>query len=43
MVHGHGSAATAHTSADMELLREACRKVARRVKPHLERNLLDQS
>jgi glutamate-1-semialdehyde 2,1-aminomutase len=35
MVHGHGSASTAHTSEDMEFLREACKKVARRVKPHL--------
>ena len=35
MVQGHGSAATAHTSDDMELLREACRRVARRVKRHL--------
>jgi len=35
MVHGHGSAATSHSDEDMEFLREACRKVARRVKPHL--------
>jgi glutamate-1-semialdehyde 2,1-aminomutase len=35
IVHGHGSAATAHTEQDMELLEEACRKVARRVKPYL--------
>jgi len=35
MVHGHGSAATTHTEEDMEFLKEACRKVARRVKPYL--------
>ena len=42
MVHGHGSAATAHSSEDMEFLKEACRRVARRVKPHLWRNLRDR-
>jgi glutamate-1-semialdehyde 2,1-aminomutase len=35
MVQGHGSAAASHTAQDMEFLREACRRVARRVKPHL--------
>jgi len=35
VVQGHGSAATTHTDEDMELLREACRRVARRVKPYL--------
>jgi len=35
LVHGHGAAATAHTEKDMEQLEEACRKVARRIKPHL--------
>jgi glutamate-1-semialdehyde 2,1-aminomutase len=35
MVHGHGSAATSHSDEDMEFLREACRRVARRVKPYL--------
>jgi glutamate-1-semialdehyde 2,1-aminomutase len=35
MVQGHGSAATSHSDEDMEHLREACRRVARRVKPHL--------
>ncbi len=35
IVHGHGSAATSHTTEDMDLLKEACRKVARRVKPYL--------
>jgi glutamate-1-semialdehyde 2,1-aminomutase len=32
LLHGHGAAAASHTDDDMELLREACRKVARRVK-----------
>jgi glutamate-1-semialdehyde 2,1-aminomutase len=36
MVQGHGSAATAHTDEDMELLKNACRRVARRVKPYLK-------
>jgi hypothetical protein len=35
LVQGHGSAATAHTDEDMELLRNACRRVARRVKPFM--------
>ena len=35
MVHGHGSAATAHTDEDMDFLKEACRRFARRVKPYL--------
>jgi glutamate-1-semialdehyde 2,1-aminomutase len=35
LVQGHGAAATAHTDEDMEIFREACRKVARRVKPYL--------
>ena len=35
MVQGHGSAASAHSDDDMEFLREACRRVARRVKPFL--------
>jgi glutamate-1-semialdehyde 2,1-aminomutase len=35
MVHGHGAAATAHTDGDMEFLKEACRRVARRVKAFL--------
>ena len=34
MVHSHGSAATTHTEDDMELAREACRRVARRVNPY---------
>ena len=35
VVHGHGSASTAHSEEDMELLKEACREVAIRVKPYL--------
>jgi len=35
VVHGHGAASTAHTDEDMELLKEKCRRVARRVKPYL--------
>jgi glutamate-1-semialdehyde 2,1-aminomutase len=35
LVQGHGSAAAAHSDEDMEFLREACRRVARRVKPYL--------
>lgn len=34
LVQGHGAAATAHTDEDMEALREACSRVARRVKRH---------
>jgi glutamate-1-semialdehyde 2,1-aminomutase len=34
LVMGHGSAATSHTDDDMELLKDACRKVARRIKPY---------
>jgi glutamate-1-semialdehyde 2,1-aminomutase len=36
LVQGHGSAATAHTDEDMERLRDACRAVARRVKPYMK-------
>jgi glutamate-1-semialdehyde 2,1-aminomutase len=32
---GHGSVSTAHTQADVHLMREACRRVARRIKPSL--------
>jgi len=35
MVHGHGAAATAHTEQDMQHLENACRRVARRIKPYL--------
>jgi len=31
-IKGHGAASTAHTEADMDLLGDACRRVARRVK-----------
>jgi glutamate-1-semialdehyde 2,1-aminomutase len=33
--HGLGSVTTAHTEADIDLLGEACRRVARRFKAHL--------
>jgi glutamate-1-semialdehyde 2,1-aminomutase len=35
LVQGHGSAATVHTDENMERLRDACRAVARRVKPYM--------
>lgn len=35
LVHGHGSASTAHTDADMDFLEDACRRAARRIKPRL--------
>ena len=35
MLHSHGGVSTAHTEADIEFLSDACRRVARRVKPHL--------
>ena len=35
LVHGHGSTATTHTDNDMEFLKEACRKAARRFKPYM--------
>ena len=35
LVHGHGAVATAHTERDMEQLENACRSVARRIKPYL--------
>jgi glutamate-1-semialdehyde 2,1-aminomutase len=34
LVHAHGAAATTHTENDIEQLEEACRKVARRIKPY---------
>jgi glutamate-1-semialdehyde 2,1-aminomutase len=34
-VHGHGAVATAHTEADIDLLADACRRAARRIKPYL--------
>jgi len=35
VVHGHGAVSTAHTEADIGLLDQACRRVARRFKAHL--------
>jgi glutamate-1-semialdehyde 2,1-aminomutase len=35
MLHSHGAVSTAHTEADIDLLGEACRRVARRIKPYL--------
>ncbi len=34
-LHSHGGVSTAHTEADIDLLGEACRRVARRIKPYL--------
>jgi len=35
MLHSHGAASTAHTEGDIDLLGEACGRVARRIKPYL--------
>jgi len=35
LIHGHGALSTAHTEADIAFLSEACRRVARRIKPYL--------
>ena len=35
LVHGHGAAAMAHADQDMQHLENACRRVARRIKPYL--------
>jgi glutamate-1-semialdehyde 2,1-aminomutase len=35
VIHGHGAISTAHTEADIDLLGETCRKVARRFKAYL--------
>jgi glutamate-1-semialdehyde 2,1-aminomutase len=35
VVHSHGAVSTAHTEVDLEVLAEACRRVARRIKPYL--------
>jgi len=35
LVHGHGGISTAHTNDEVKLLGDACRKVARRVKPYM--------
>ena len=35
LLHSHGAISTAHTEEDLDFLGEACRRVARRIKPHL--------
>jgi glutamate-1-semialdehyde 2,1-aminomutase len=35
VLHSHGGVSTAHAESDIELLGEACRRVARRIKPYL--------
>jgi glutamate-1-semialdehyde 2,1-aminomutase len=35
MLHSHGGVSTAHTEEDIEFLGQACRRVARRIKPYL--------
>ena len=35
MLHSHGAVSIAHTEEDIDLLGEACRRVARRIKPYL--------
>jgi glutamate-1-semialdehyde 2,1-aminomutase len=35
IMEGHGAATTAHAAADIDFLNEACRRVARRIKPYL--------
>jgi glutamate-1-semialdehyde 2,1-aminomutase len=35
MLHSHGAVSTAHTEEDVDILGEACRRVARRIKPYL--------
>jgi glutamate-1-semialdehyde 2,1-aminomutase len=35
ILHSHGAVSTAHTEEDVDILGEACRRVARRIKPHL--------
>ena len=35
MLHSHGGLSTAHTEQDIEFLGQACRRVARRIKPYL--------
>ena len=35
VVHGHGALSTAHTELEVNLLAEACQRVARRIKPYL--------
>ena len=35
MLHSHGAVSTAHSEEDFDFLGEACRRVARRIKPYL--------
>lgn len=35
LIHGHGAASMAHTEEDIAFLGNACRRVARRIKPYL--------
>ncbi|MEJ2735692.1 MAG: aminotransferase class III-fold pyridoxal phosphate-dependent enzyme [Anaerolineae bacterium] len=35
MLHSHGAVSTTHTEEDIDLLGQACRRVARRIKPYL--------
>ncbi len=35
VLHGHGALSTAHLDEDVDLLAEACRRAARRIKPYL--------
>jgi glutamate-1-semialdehyde 2,1-aminomutase len=35
MLHSHGAVSTAHTEADIQVLANACRQAARRLKPYL--------
>jgi hypothetical protein len=35
LVEGHGAVSTAHTEEEMQQLEDACRRVARRIKPFL--------
>jgi glutamate-1-semialdehyde aminotransferase len=35
MLHSHGAVSTSHTEADIDILGQACQKVARHLKPYL--------
>ncbi len=35
VLRGHGSVSTAHTESDIDLIADACRRAARRIKPYL--------
>jgi glutamate-1-semialdehyde aminotransferase len=35
LLHSHGAVSTAHTEEDVKFVGEACRRVARRIKPYL--------